>query len=226
MKRRAFVGAGLALPLAARAESAMGSHGMAVFGGKGGLYASHLPMFHAPHDTQLVFRFHLADAGQDTLLREALATQPTLWTLDPERFDLLRFAPGHADPLKRFGARFVEGHFERGGKDRMAGQTVLVDEVLVFRRLNAAQRSAPIGRYVLVGAHTEWFALKEIDRRPDFDHLLRLSGGPAPKTRAVRVAVPQLAAPSVATLNAALAQELGPGWRAEQTLYFETDDLR
>ena len=151
MKRRQFVLA-MALPLialplmvrAAQAESAIGSHGMAVFGGKAGLYASHLPMFHAPHDTQLVFRFHLADAAQDATLRKALATKPMLWTLDPQRFDLLRFSPGHADPIKQFRARVVEGHFERGGNERMAGQTVVVDEVLVFRRLSTALRSTSI----------------------------------------------------------------------------------
>jgi hypothetical protein len=233
MKRRQFVLAValqfILLPLmvrAAQAESAIGSHGMAVFGGKAGLYASHLPMFHSPHDTQLVLRFHLADTVQDATLRKALDTKPTLWTLDPERFDLLRFKPGHANPIKQFRARFVEGHFERGGKERMAGQTVVVDEVLVFRRLSTALRSTSVGRYVLVGADTEWFAVKEIDRRPDFDHIVRLSGGAAPKANAFRVPVATLNQPETAALNAALVQQLGPGWRTEQTLYFETGDLQ
>lgn len=73
MRRRAFALAAL-LPAFARAdETAMGGHGMAVFGGREGLYASHLPMFHAPHDTQLLLRFHLADAAADRALRERLA---------------------------------------------------------------------------------------------------------------------------------------------------------
>lgn len=33
-----------------------GTHGMALFGGKDALYTSHLPMFHAPHDYQLVLQ--------------------------------------------------------------------------------------------------------------------------------------------------------------------------
>jgi hypothetical protein len=79
---------------------------------------------------------------------------------------------------------------------------------------------------VLVGADTEWFAVKEIDRRPDFDHIVRLSGGAAPKANAFRVPVPTLNQPETAALNAALVQQLGPGWRTEQTLYFETGDLQ
>ncbi len=217
----------LAQPLTGLAEtSAMGSHGMAVFGGKSGLFASHLPMFHAPHDTQMLLRFHLADAGQDALLRKSLTTHPTLWTLAPQSFDLLRFAPGHADPIKQFSAHVFEGHFERHGQERMAAQTVVVDQVLMFRRLNPACRTAQVGRYIVVGADSDWFAVKEIDRRPDFDHIVRLrSGGPA-KAKAIIVATPTLEPTSPSILNNALTQQLGVGWRGEQTLYFETDDLR
>ena len=64
MKRRLMLPLPLlaALP-AARAETAVGGHGMAVFGGRVGLYASHLPMFHTPHDSQIVLRFRLADTA-------------------------------------------------------------------------------------------------------------------------------------------------------------------
>lgn len=76
-----------------------GSHGMAVFGGRDGLYASHLPMFHAPHDAQVLLRFRLADASVDASLRARLALRPQLWTLDPESFDLHRLQPGNPEPL-------------------------------------------------------------------------------------------------------------------------------
>ncbi|WP_373990514.1 hypothetical protein [Duganella sp. BuS-21] len=42
-----------------------GEHGMVLFGGKKGLYASHLPMFHAPHDYQVILQLHVADAATD-----------------------------------------------------------------------------------------------------------------------------------------------------------------
>ncbi|MGM9482325.1 hypothetical protein ACS5PN_14135 [Roseateles sp. NT4] len=215
MKRRALLTLA-ALPLLARAEeTAMGGHGMAVFGGREGLYASHLPMFHTPHDTQLVFRFHLADAAADRALRETLARRPKLWTFDPEAFDLLRFAPGHAQPLRDFKARFFEGHFERGGKPQKAEQRVVVDEVLVFRRLSPAERDAATGRYRLIGQGQEWFAFKTIDRRPDFDHIVRLHS-PGVKGE-VDVALQGVKRPDVQRAFKA---------RGLTEIYFETDDLR
>lgn len=216
MKRRTFALAAL-LPALVHAETAMGGHGMAVFGGREGLYASHLPMFHTPHDSQVLLRFHLADAAADKALRETLAREPKLWTFDPAAFDLLRFTPGHAKPLRDFKARFFEGHFERGGKPQAAEQRVVVDEVLLFRRLSAAEREAPNGRYRLIGKGSEWFAFKTIDRRPDFDHIVRLD---APALRGeVDVPLQGLERPDAAVQRAFKARGL-------TLIYFETDDLR
>ena len=163
-----------------------GSHGMAVFGGRDGLYASHLPMFHAPHDAQVLLRFHLADANVDASLRARLALRPQLWTLDPESFDLHRLQPGSAEPLRKFSARFVQGHFERGGAERFDGQTVVIDEVLLFKPLDfksADEGTVPhsAGRYLLLGSGREYFAVKEIDRRPDFDAIVAMK--PLPFSR-------------------------------------------
>jgi hypothetical protein len=216
MNRRVFSIAAL-LPAIVRAETAVGGHGMAVFGGREGLYASHLPMFHAPHDSQLVLRFHLADAGADQALRETLAREPRLWTFDPETFDLLRLAPGHAQPLRAFKARFFDGHFERGGKPQPAEQRVVVDEVLLFRRLDPTMRDAAVGRYRLVGQGEEWFAFKEIDRRPDFDHIVRLNS-PAGMDRA-DVRLHGLQRPNEALLRTFKARGL-------TEIHFETEDLR
>jgi hypothetical protein len=216
MKRRHLLGLAL-LPELVRAESAMGSHGMAVFGGREGLYASHLPMFHAPHDRQVLLRFHLADATADRALRETLAREPRLWTFDPEPFDLLRLSPGHLQPLRQFTARFFEGHFERGGRPQAETQRVIVDAVTLFRRLDPRPREASTGHYRLIGQGSEWFAVKEIDRRPDFDHIVRLT---VPQIRArTLVRLRGLAPPGDAVQSAFKAAAL-------TEIYFETEDLR
>lgn len=221
-----------------------GSHGMAVFGGRDGLYASHLPMFHAPHDTQVLLRFHLADASVDASLRARLALRPQLWTLDPEHFDLHRLQPGHGQPLKQFGARFVQGHFERGGVERFAGQTVVVDEVLLFKPLdfkpvNDATVGRSAGSYLLLGGGREFFAVKEIDRRPDFDTIVamkplpqakqpKVEGGAAVRTLVSRFLLPtdDLKAPTVQSLQTALQAQVGGTLKVGKTLYFETEDLK
>jgi hypothetical protein len=217
MKRRRFALAALLPMLSQAEETAMGGHGMAVFGGREGVYASHLPMFHAPHDSQVLLRFHLVDAAADRALRESLAREPRLWTFDPEAFDLLRFTPGHARPLREFRARFFDGHFERGGKPQADEQRVVVDEVLLFRRLGAVPREAATGRYRLVGKDREWFAVKTIDRRPDFDHIVRLD---TPGVQGeVSVPLQGMSRPDAAVQRAFKAKGL-------TTIYFETDDLR
>lgn len=217
MQRRVLLIAAFGLPQAARAETAMGGHGMAVFGGREGLYASHLPMFHAPHDSQVLLRFHLADAAADRALRETLARDAKLWTFDPEAFDLLRLAPGHAQPLRGFEARFFEDHFERGGKPQPLLQRVVVDEVLLFRRLDATPRDGAVGHYWLVGRGAEWFAFKRIDRRPDFDHIVRLH---APRRRGeADVALRGVEHPGDAVRQAFQADSAAE-------IYFETGDLR
>src|SRR6202008_43757 len=97
-----------------------GEHGMAVFGGKEGLYASHLPMFHAPPDYQLVLQFHLADPALNARLKGLLDGNSRLWTLAPEKFEIDRLAPGARHPLHAFKGDLVLGHFEQGGKTRYA----------------------------------------------------------------------------------------------------------
>lgn len=208
-----------------------GAHGMAVFGGLDGLYASHLPMFHAPHDAQVVFRFHLNDAAADAALRHQLAAKPELWTLDPQAFDLHRLAPGHAQPLTEFAARFVQGHFERGGQERYPQQTVTVDQVLLFKRLADVAHIHSAGRYHVVGAGREFFAVKTIDRRPDFDVIVAMQ--PMPKSVAlpttlqyVSLPTDNLQAPRPAALQQALHAQGATMLRVGPTLYFETEDLK
>ena len=55
--RRSLLVLAAGLPAISHAETPVGGHGMAVFGGREGLYASHLPMFHTPHDSQILLRF-------------------------------------------------------------------------------------------------------------------------------------------------------------------------
>jgi hypothetical protein len=219
MKRLILAGALLVACAAQAADggnATFGQHGMALFGGKDALYASHLPMFHAPHNYQVVIKVHLADPKQDQALRARLAGKTALWTVAPENFELDRLAPGAARPLKRFKADMVEGHFEQGGTARMKGATVVVDEVLVFRALDAAHRQSPVARYLRVGG----YLVKEIDSRPDFDHIVALAARPG-QGEPVVIAKKGLGQPPAAALEKAL-----PGAKVRGTVYFYTDDLK
>src|SRR4051812_34539811 len=72
-------------------------HGMLVFGGQAGTYASHLPMFHPPHDRQLVLKISLEEVpGSNTLKAYELARSQgkTLFTIEPQTMDLEAIATG------------------------------------------------------------------------------------------------------------------------------------
>lgn len=207
-----------------------GLHGMLIFGGKEALYASHLPMFHAPHDRQLIFRFHLSDSRTDQLLRDELATSSALWTLEPEQFDLNRMQATHPHRLQQFSGKFFQGHFERGGTERYADQTIVIDEIVIFHELAPKKRHHSEGKYLLIGRNTEQFLMKKIDRHPDFDILVKLK----PKTAFVQkitrtqLTLPtgNLSRPHPNHFSRAISKQLGKDWEFGSVIYFETEDLK
>lgn len=197
-----------------------GQHGMVLFGGAGGLYASHLPMLRAPHDRQVILQIRLADAALDAALRRRLDGKTALWTIAPEHFDLDRLAPDSADPLRAFQADLVQGHFERGGATRHTAATVLVEQVLAFRPLLPVYATRATARYMQVGGGAARFLVKLIDSRPDVDHIVAFSTRPDAPTGQVEVPKRGLAQ----TRPAALARRLG-GARILGTIYFDRADL-
>jgi hypothetical protein len=225
INRRVFLAAtGLILAGASSAAPlTWGEHGMALFGGKAGLYASHLPMFHAPHDYQVLLQIHIADPKVDAALRRRLDGKTALWTIAPEKFELARLAPGAAQPLKQFKADLVLGHFEQGGKPQYTTATVVVDQVLMFRQLDATPRNRASARYLQLGNGAQRFLVKEIDARPDFDHILAYHAAPGAARTPVSVSKHALDETPAATLAKALG---APSGAVGGTVYFYTEDLK
>jgi len=196
---------------------------MALFGGKDGLYASHLPMFHAPHDFQVLLQVHIADAAIDAALRKKLDGKAALWTIDPEKFELSSLAPEAPRPRSEFRADLVEGHFERGGSTRYKGAKVVIDKVLMFRQLNDRPRDSTRATYVQLGSGQQRFLVKELDTRPDFDHIVAYRAAPGAPSAPVTVrkrGMEQTPAEILAReLRTNVSDIVG-------TLYFETGDLK
>jgi len=197
-----------------------GLHGMLLFGGPDGLYAAHLPMFHAPHDRQVLLSLRLADPALDAQMRRTLGEHPTLWTLVPEQFELARLAPGAAQPLKRFRADIVEGHFERDGTPRHQGVMVEVLRVERYRVLKPALKPVREAHYRPVGAGSTWFLVKDIGARPDFDHVVAVRGPRKPVP--IVLAVNGITQPP----DEALRRRLPTGDTLLGTVYFDTADLK
>ena len=225
--------------------TAWGKHGMLIFGGEQYLYASHLPMFHAPHHYQVIFRFHLQDCKREQELRQQLRKKAQVWTIDPIEFDLLSLSSSPTGWT--FQADVFEGHFERDGIKRYSQQSIVVDEVLVFRELKMgissegavvpgqktalAKDASPwsAGHYYLLKDGSRFFAMKEIDRRPDFDTLLMLT------TKSLRLAdLPKMLSLPTKTLSAPSRAQWLEALKAYgttsllkiETIYHETEDLK
>jgi hypothetical protein len=205
------------------ADVTYGEHGMALFGGKDGLYASHLPMFHAPHDYQVILQVHVADAATDAALRKRLDGKTALWTIAPEKFELSRLAPQAPSPLRQFKADLVSGHFEQGGKTQYTASTIVVDKVLMFHKLSPEQRASSTSTYLQIGSGKQRYLVKQIDSRPDYDHILSYRAAPGAATDSITVIKQALREPTPAELATALHTRCDA---IKGTVYFYTDDLK
>jgi hypothetical protein len=143
--------------------------------GQEGQFLSHLPLYRAPHDWQMLLRVRLvADSAGDPLaaLRQDRAARgDTLYTIEPEDFSHSTLAEGMV-----FRATLFRGHFERGGTPIVRGAAVQVEEVLYRRRLRPGDRDPRHPRYLLLRTPGRSFLVHRIGGAPDFDQIVMVSG--------------------------------------------------
>ncbi|UUZ50714.1 hypothetical protein LP420_13830 [Massilia sp. B-10] len=82
-------------------------------------------------------------------------------------------------------------------------------------------RASVGGAYLQVGSGSERFLVKEIDSRPDFDHIVAISTRADAPLDAVVLPKSALVQPKAQALSDAL-----PGSKVRGTVYFYTDDLK
>ncbi len=149
-------------------------HGMFVFGGEKATYISHLPMFHAPHDYQAIFKVAFGDLPRSETLRHyelAQSQGAKFFTLEPEVMDLTEVMNGNRTT---FIAMLYQGHFERGG-ERLGWVKVKVDKIVLAKRLDATLPQVSMGSYFVFGEKGEYFAAHLIGGKPSFDAILLVS---------------------------------------------------
>lgn len=161
-------------PPSGPSEAPIGVHGMLLVG-EAAVYLSHLPMFMAPHNFQVVLQVTL-DAEASRRLRDSRARfgGEDLYTVKPEEFSILDLVPADpAEPAARsaFKGDVVRGHFEKGGEVVARGATIHVDDVIHFQELGLADK-APDLEYILFGTDRQFFLAHRITRPPDFDQVL------------------------------------------------------
>ena len=139
-------------------------HGMVILG-KEKVYLYHLPMFHNPHDYQVII-----EATFDSKALEKYQASSGLMTLVPEKFSL----PAMMKNPRPFKAQIYSGHFERGG-ELLTTTMVTIQKVLLFRKLNPVGPRDDEPHYYLFGNEKEQFVAHKISTRPDYDQLLKVN---------------------------------------------------
>ncbi len=147
------------------------THGMLLMGSET-IYASHLPMFHSPHDYQVILKLKFDLDGDQKYTEDRKAhAEELVYTIEPEEFVL----PEMVNRTKKFKSKVYRGHFERGGVMIAEDVTVTIEQVIYFNQFrNDAMRPAQL-KYILFGNSKEQFLAHLISARPDFDEVIAVT---------------------------------------------------
>jgi hypothetical protein len=167
---------------------ATGFHGMLIVGEET-IYVSHLPMWMAPHNFQVILEvtFKGPHQPQARYVDDRKTTGTRLYTLEPEEFDIKKLAPTgpqRLPSLSSFRATIWRNHFEphpvtHPGQRFMIAQDakVHVENVVYFQELHPHGPGLQALEYLLFGKGQELFLAHVITQPPDFDQVLSVQVG-------------------------------------------------
>ena len=157
----------------------VGSHGMVLFTNGKRLFASHLPLYQAPHDYQLVYEVESTHRQQ--LLEHLTQTNKTthahyvenMITLLPATFDLNTLINGQSFEIE---TQFYLGHFERGGKKWLKDKNFTFVRQIYKRpltTLRTAEKPNQIEWHILdTGPDNKQLLIHPIQAAPSFDAIV------------------------------------------------------
>ena len=142
-----------------------GLHGMVLYGSNP-YFLSHIPMFHEPHDQQLIMRVSLTTQNghhvSENFTKETYSIRPL------RNFSLNDLILGR---LQTFQGDIYEGNFESNGKVVFANVFIKVEKKL-FNKKIPFNRSLPGFTYFLVGDGHQLFAINEISRTNPYQQIV------------------------------------------------------
>jgi len=161
-------------PAPAAIKEAPAVHGMLVFG-QSATFVSHLPMFGAPHDYQILAEVKLL---KDKSFNQDLFAAPNphgYHTIKPEPFSL----PDANKLGFRFPATLYAGHFEREGHTELGNVVIEIKRVIHFRKLTGPKEDRPVYKGIVFGDvdSSEYYLAHHIDGPPSFDQISLIGAG-------------------------------------------------
>lgn len=185
-------------------------HGMLMFGDKK-LYASHLPMFHAPHDYQLILEISV---------NSSVPNSAAQYTLEPQIMDLSKVISGE---ITSFQAHLYEGHFEKGGIN-LGSIQVNVEKIIYSKKLDANEKSSR-AKYILFGGEGEYFAAHVIQGQPSFDQIVEISQPNKGRSSFCRTRTCEPEPIQVPLLDSNLPLQLNTGLTMDQALQLQSESF-
>jgi len=146
-------------------------HGMLMVGTES-IYFSHLPMFHSPHDYQVILKMELDTKTKNIYLNNKKNDpDETVYTIVPERFVL----PEMVNQKGSFHYSLFKGHFERGGQVLVHNAVASISEVVYFKKFVATESKPDVLEYLVFGSANEMFLAHKIVSKPDFDSIVQIN---------------------------------------------------
>lgn len=147
------------------------THGMLVFGNTT-LYASHLPLFHSPHDYQVILELSCSKKNLKKFLKDKKQHPAySTYSIEPETFIL----PDMLAQPKSFKVKLYRGHFERGGALIAADITVEIKQIIYYKKFEPSTPKLPDASYIIFGNNSEQYAIHTISNKPDFEQIIEIS---------------------------------------------------
>lgn len=202
-------------------------HGMAVVGHHK-VYLSHLPMFHSPHDYQVILEVEFDAEAKAIYDSSVTSATPELYTLAPDENFVL---PAMVQVGNSFPATLFKGHSERGGTAIVSGLQVKIVQVLYFKKFQPGKVQPEQAQYLFFGNDKEQFLAHIVTAKPDFDQIVNLQptevlakSGPVEMTLPHQKNVEPLKADS--KLTGILKSDNSPiELNVLSVIYFESGDL-
>jgi len=140
-------------------------HAMVMFGAGSSLFLSHIPMFEAPHNRQV-----LLEVSAPSLAGKSFSDGS--FTFQPDAFSLDALVSGD---LKTIRGTVFSGNFESGGKPIASNVELTVKSIPTAAPLDPSAPAANSLEYFVMGSGQEAFLVHRISSSPDFDQVLKVS---------------------------------------------------
>jgi hypothetical protein len=151
-------------------------HTMVVIGTEN-LFLSHLPLYGAPHDYQIILKVELDPISKAALLDDQQTTGAKLYTIFPPPITLISLADAlrSGNTFELDGSTIARGQIEDDAPRIIFNAKFTVTKALHFRQLNSNDADPAASKYLLFGANDENFVAHLIAGAPNFDHILEVT---------------------------------------------------